>query len=149
MIGLKVRFFFQQRLVFCGVFVFKLCTVFRVFDLVFYFFFFRLLDFILWIVYFGMYVQGNVKFVFSVRRIVVYEYYNSQIFDYDIVLLQFSIVWFEILKQFIQLICIFFVGQKVRSGEKCWVIGWGRRYEVGVCLSERLCFFFLDDVNLC
>lgn len=86
-----------------------------------------------------MYVQGNAKFVSPVRRIVVHEYYNSQTFDYDIALLQLSVAWPETLKQLIQPICIPPAGQKVRSGEKCWVTGWGRRHEAGVCMGERPC----------
>ena len=80
-----------------------------------------------------MYVQGNAKFISPVKRIVVHEYYNSQTFDYDIALLQLSTAWPETLKQLIQPICIPPAGQKVRSGEKCWVTGWGRRHEAGVC----------------
>ncbi|XP_070948535.1 transmembrane protease serine 7 isoform X4 [Macaca nemestrina] len=89
----------------------------------------RLSDPTPWTAHFGMYVQGNAKFVSPVRRIVVHEYYNSQTFDYDIALLQLSIAWPETLKQLIQPICIPPAGQRVRSGEKCWVTGWGRRHE--------------------
>lgn len=97
----------------------------------------RLSDPTPWTAHLGMYVQGNAKFVSPVRRIVVHEYYNSQTFDYDIALLQLSVAWPETLKQLIQPICIPPAGQKVRSGEKCWVTGWGRRHEAGVCVSER------------
>lgn len=96
----------------------------------------RLSDPTPWTAHLGMYVQGNAKFVSPVRRIVVHEYYNSQTFDYDIALLQLSVAWPETLKQLIQPICIPPAGQKVRSGEKCWVTGWGRRHEAGVCASE-------------
>ncbi|XP_026960325.1 transmembrane protease serine 7 isoform X2 [Sagmatias obliquidens] len=89
----------------------------------------RLSDPTPWTAHLGMYVQGNAKFVSPVRRIVVHEYYNSQTFDYDIALLQLSVAWPETLKQLIQPICIPPAGQKVRSGEKCWVTGWGRRHE--------------------
>ncbi|XP_006521980.1 transmembrane protease serine 7 isoform X5 [Mus musculus] len=89
----------------------------------------RLSDPTPWTAHLGMYVQGNAKFISPVRRIVVHEYYNSQTFDYDIALLQLSIAWPETLKQLIQPICIPPAGQKVRSGEKCWVTGWGRRHE--------------------
>uniref|UniRef100_A0A2K5LPI2 Transmembrane protease serine 7 n=1 Tax=Cercocebus atys TaxID=9531 RepID=A0A2K5LPI2_CERAT len=89
----------------------------------------RLSDPTPWTAHLGMYVQGNAKFVSPVRRIVVHEYYNSQTFDYDIALLQLSIAWPETLKQLIQPICIPPAGQRVRSGEKCWVTGWGRRHE--------------------
>ncbi|XP_059133384.1 transmembrane protease serine 7 isoform X1 [Peromyscus eremicus] len=89
----------------------------------------RLSDPTPWTAHLGMYVQGNAKFVSPVRRIVVHEYYNSQTFDYDIALLQLSTAWPETLKQLIQPICIPPAGQKVRSGEKCWVTGWGRRHE--------------------
>ncbi|VTJ72899.1 Hypothetical predicted protein, partial [Marmota monax] len=89
----------------------------------------RLSDPTPWTAHLGMYVQGNAKFISPLRRIVVHEYYNSQTFDYDIALLQLSVAWPETLKQLIQPICIPHVGQKVRSGEKCWVTGWGRRHE--------------------
>ncbi|ELW59996.1 Transmembrane protease serine 7 [Tupaia chinensis] len=89
----------------------------------------RLSDPTPWTAHLGMYVQGNAKFVSPVRRIVVHEYYNSQTFDYDIALLQLSVAWPENLKQLIQPICIPPAGQKVHSGEKCWVTGWGRRHE--------------------
>nr|XP_040126515.1 transmembrane protease serine 7 [Ictidomys tridecemlineatus] len=89
----------------------------------------RLSDPTPWTAHLGMYVQGNAKFISPLRRIVVHEYYNSQTFDYDIALLQLSVAWPETLKQLIQPICIPPVGQKVRSGEKCWVTGWGRRHE--------------------
>ncbi|XP_033611825.1 transmembrane protease serine 7 isoform X1 [Fukomys damarensis] len=91
----------------------------------------RLSDPTPWTAHLGMYVQGNAKFVSPVRRIVVHEYYNSQTFDYDIALLQLSIAWPETLKQLIQPICIPPAGQKVHSGEKCWVTGWGQRHEAG------------------
>nr|XP_005902294.1 PREDICTED: transmembrane protease serine 7 [Bos mutus] len=89
----------------------------------------RLSDPTPWTAHLGMNVQGNAKFISPVRRIVVHEYYNSQTFDYDIALLQLSVAWPETLKQLIQPICIPPAGQKVRSGEKCWVTGWGRRHE--------------------
>ncbi|KAF5923945.1 hypothetical protein HPG69_010376, partial [Diceros bicornis minor] len=89
----------------------------------------RLSDPTPWTAHLGMYVQGNAKFISPLRRIVVHEYYNSQTFDYDIALLQLSITWPETLKQLIQPICIPPAGQKVHSGEKCWVTGWGRRQE--------------------
>lgn len=92
----------------------------------------RLSDPTPWTAHLGMYVQGNAKFVSPVKRIVVHEYYNSQTFDYDIALLELSTAWPETLKQLIQPICIPPAGQKVRSGEKCWVTGWGRRHEAGV-----------------
>ncbi|KAM9224677.1 LOW QUALITY PROTEIN: transmembrane protease serine 7 [Dugong dugon] len=88
----------------------------------------RLSDPTPWTAHLGMYVQENAKFVSPVRRIVAHEY-NSQTFDYDIALLQLSIAWPETLKQLIQPICIPPSGQKVHSGEKCWVTGWGRRRE--------------------
>ncbi|CAN0417041.1 unnamed protein product [Rangifer tarandus platyrhynchus] len=78
-----------------------------------------------WTAHLGMYVQGNAKLVSPVRRIVVHEHYNSQIFDYDIALLQLSVAWPEAPKQLVQPVCIPPAGQKVRSGEKCWVTGWG------------------------
>lgn len=149
MTGLKVRPPFQQRSALCGVLVSKPCTVLRAFDLVLHSLSSRLSDPTPWTAHLGMYVQGNAKFVSPVRRIVVHEYYNSQTFDYDIALLQLSIAWPETLKQLIQPICIPPAGQKVRSGEKCWVTGWGRRHEAGVCLSERSCPSPPDDVNLC
>ncbi|MBZ3875197.1 Transmembrane protease serine 7 [Sciurus carolinensis] len=89
----------------------------------------RLSDPTPWTAHLGMHVQGNAKFISPVRRIVVHEYYNSQTFDYDIALLQLSVTWPETLKQLIQPICIPPAGQKVRSGDKCWVTGWGRRHE--------------------
>ncbi|KAF4026041.1 hypothetical protein G4228_018013 [Cervus hanglu yarkandensis] len=92
----------------------------------------RLSDPTPWTTHLGMYVQGNAKFVSPVRRIVVHECYNSQTFDYDVALLQLSVAWPEALKQLIQPICIPPAGQKVRSGEKCWVTGWGRRHEADV-----------------
>ncbi|XP_074090068.1 transmembrane protease serine 7 [Macrotis lagotis] len=82
-----------------------------------------------WTAHLGMYIQGNAKFVSPVRRIVVHEYYNSQTFDYDIALLQLSTAWPETMKQLIQPICIPPFGQKIHSGEKCWITGWGRRNE--------------------
>lgn len=99
----------------------------------------RLSDPTPWTAHLGMYVQGNAKFISPVRRIVVHEYYNSHTFDYDIALLQLSVAWPETLKQLIQPICIPPAGQKVRSGEKCWVTGWGRRHEAGVYTNEWLC----------
>ncbi|CAI9169380.1 unnamed protein product [Rangifer tarandus platyrhynchus] len=78
-----------------------------------------------WTAHLGMYVQGNAKLVSPVRRIVVHEHYNSQTFDYDIALLQLSVAWPEAPKQLVQPVCIPPAGQKVRSGEKCWVTGWG------------------------
>ncbi|KAK2488908.1 LOW QUALITY PROTEIN: hypothetical protein MC885_007854 [Smutsia gigantea] len=105
----------------------------------------RLSDPTPWTAHLGMYVQGNAKFTSPVKRIVVHEYYNSQTFDYDIALLQLSISWPDTLKQLIQPICIPPAGQKVRSGERCWVTGWGRRHEAVLQQAEVELF----DQTLC
>uniref|UniRef100_A0A8C5KC98 Transmembrane protease serine 7 n=1 Tax=Jaculus jaculus TaxID=51337 RepID=A0A8C5KC98_JACJA len=89
----------------------------------------RLSDPTPWTAHLGMHIQGSAKFISPVRRIVVHEYYNSQTFDYDIALLQLSTAWPESLRQSIQAVCVPPAGQKVRSGQKCWVTGWGRRHE--------------------
>uniref|UniRef100_F7F214 Transmembrane serine protease 7 n=1 Tax=Ornithorhynchus anatinus TaxID=9258 RepID=F7F214_ORNAN len=89
----------------------------------------RLLDPRPWLAHLGMYTQGEAKFTSPVRRIVVHEFYDSRTFDYDIALLQLSSTWPAALAQQIQPICIPPLGQRVRSGERCWVTGWGQRHE--------------------
>ncbi|KYO22481.1 transmembrane protease serine 7 isoform D [Alligator mississippiensis] len=53
----------------------------------------RLSDPRAWTAHLGMRTQGKAKFVSSVRRIIVHEYYNSRNYDYDIALLQVSVVY--------------------------------------------------------
>nr|XP_033798801.1 transmembrane protease serine 7 [Geotrypetes seraphini] len=81
-----------------------------------------------WTAHLGMHVQGKAKFVTSIKRIIVHERYSNN-FDYDIALLQLSSSWVDTMKHFIQPICIPPAAQKVSSGSKCWVTGWGRRLE--------------------
>uniref|UniRef100_A0A8D0G9F5 Transmembrane serine protease 7 n=1 Tax=Sphenodon punctatus TaxID=8508 RepID=A0A8D0G9F5_SPHPU len=84
-----------------------------------------------WTAHLGMRVQGNAKFVSTVRRIVVHEYYNSRNYDYDIALLQLSTPWPDTLRRVIHPICVPPLVHKARSGEKCWVTGWGQKQETG------------------
>ncbi|XP_025070044.1 transmembrane protease serine 7 [Alligator sinensis] len=89
----------------------------------------RLSDPRAWTAHLGMRTQGKAKFVSSVRRIIVHEYYNSRNYDYDIALLQLSIPWPDTMRHVIQPICIPPLSHKAHGGEKCWVTGWGQRQE--------------------
>ncbi|XP_051483463.1 transmembrane protease serine 7 isoform X3 [Apus apus] len=82
-----------------------------------------------WRAHLGMQTQGRAKFVSAVRRIVVHEYYNSRNYDYDIALLQLSKPWPDTMSHVIQPICVPPFSHKVRSGDKCWITGWGQRQE--------------------
>lgn len=91
----------------------------------------RLADPRAWRAHLGMRIQGRAKFVSAVRRIIVHEYYNSRNYDYDIALLQLSKPWPDTMSHVIQPICVPPFSHKVRSGEKCWITGWGQKQEVG------------------
>ncbi|OXB69929.1 UNVERIFIED_CONTAM: hypothetical protein H355_004793, partial [Colinus virginianus] len=82
-----------------------------------------------WRAYLGMRIQGSAKFVSAVRRIIVHEYYNSRNYDYDIALLQLSKPWPDTMSHVIQPICVPPLSHKVRSGDKCWITGWGQKQE--------------------
>lgn len=78
-----------------------------------------------------MQMQGRAKFVSAVRRIIVHEYYNSRNYDYDIALLQLSTPWPDTMSHLIQPICLPPSSHKARSGDKCWITGWGQKQEAG------------------
>ncbi|XP_058041189.1 transmembrane protease serine 7 [Ahaetulla prasina] len=89
----------------------------------------RLSDPRIWTVYLGMHTQGKAKFVSTLKRIIVHEYYNSQNYDYDIALLQLSTPWLETMRWSVGPICIPPTMHNVHTGEKCWVTGWGQKQE--------------------
>lgn len=91
----------------------------------------RLADPRAWRAHLGMQTQGHAKFVSAVRRIIVHEYYNSRNYDYDIALLQLSKPWPDTMSHVIQPICVPPFSHKVRSGDKCWITGWGQKWEMG------------------
>ncbi|XP_058280226.1 transmembrane protease serine 7 isoform X5 [Hirundo rustica] len=82
-----------------------------------------------WRAHLGMQTQGRARFVSAVRRIVVHEYYNSRNYDYDIALLQLSTPWPDTMSRLIQPICLPPSSHKARSGDKCWITGWGQKQE--------------------
>ncbi|XP_068764757.1 transmembrane protease serine 7 isoform X1 [Struthio camelus] len=82
-----------------------------------------------WHAHLGMRTQGRAKLVSAVRRIVVHEYYNSRNYDYDIALLQLSKPWPEAMSHAIQPVCLPPSSRRVRSGDRCWVTGWGQKQE--------------------
>ncbi|KAA0704542.1 Transmembrane protease serine 7 [Triplophysa tibetana] len=82
-----------------------------------------------WMAHMGMLTQGSAKHVAEIRRIVVHEYYNARIFDYDIALLQLKKAWPISLEQYIQPICLPAPSQTFSEGHRCWVTGWGYRSE--------------------
>ncbi|XP_062479958.1 transmembrane protease serine 7 isoform X3 [Pezoporus occidentalis] len=82
-----------------------------------------------WSAHLGMQTQGHAKFVSAVRRIVVHEYYNSRNYDYDIALLQLSKPWPDTMSHVIQPICVPPFSHVARSGDKCWITGWGQKQE--------------------
>ncbi|XP_041887458.1 transmembrane protease serine 7 isoform X4 [Corvus kubaryi] len=82
-----------------------------------------------WRAHLGMQMQGRAKFVSAVRRIIVHEYYNSRNYDYDIALLQLSTPWPDTMSHLIQPICLPPSSHKARSGDKCWITGWGQKQE--------------------
>nr|XP_054483834.1 transmembrane protease serine 7 [Agelaius phoeniceus] len=82
-----------------------------------------------WRAHLGMQMQGRAKFVSAVRRIVVHEYYNSRNYDYDIALLQLSTPWPDTMGHLIHPICLPPYSHKARSGDKCWITGWGQKQE--------------------
>uniref|UniRef100_A0A8C5SP62 Transmembrane serine protease 7 n=1 Tax=Laticauda laticaudata TaxID=8630 RepID=A0A8C5SP62_LATLA len=69
------------------------------------------------------------KFVSTLKRIIVHEYYNSQNYDYDIALLQLSTPWLETMRWSVGPICLPPTMHNVYTGEKCWVTGWGQKQE--------------------
>ncbi|XP_061206609.1 transmembrane protease serine 7 isoform X2 [Neopsephotus bourkii] len=82
-----------------------------------------------WSAHLGMQTQGHAKFVSAVRRIIVHEYYNSRNYDYDIALLQLSKPWPDTMSHVIQPICVPPFSHIARSGDKCWITGWGQKQE--------------------
>ncbi|XP_042298903.1 transmembrane protease serine 7-like [Sceloporus undulatus] len=89
----------------------------------------RLSDPRIWTAHMGMRIQGKAKFVSTLRRIIIHEYYNSQNYDYDIALLQLSTPWADTMRSLIQPICLPPATFRVYPGEKCWVTGWGQKQE--------------------
>uniref|UniRef100_A0A8B9Z537 Transmembrane serine protease 7 n=1 Tax=Buteo japonicus TaxID=224669 RepID=A0A8B9Z537_9AVES len=98
----------------------------------------RLADPRAWRAHLGMQTQGRAKFVSAVRRIIVHEYYNSRNYDYDIALLQLSKPWPDTMSHVIQPICMPPFSHKVRSGDKCWITGWGQKQEAGEFYSSTI-----------
>ncbi|KAJ7402115.1 suppressor of tumorigenicity 14 protein-like protein [Pitangus sulphuratus] len=82
-----------------------------------------------------MQMQGRARFVSAVRRIIVHEYYNSRNYDYDIALLQLSKPWPDAMSHVIQPVCVPPFSHKVRSGDKCWITGWGQKQETAPAFS--------------
>ncbi|OWK54008.1 Transmembrane protease serine 7 [Lonchura striata] len=82
-----------------------------------------------WRAHLGMRRQGRAALVAAVRRIVVHELYNSRNYDYDIALLQLSAPWPDTMGHLIQPICLPPSSQRARSGDKCWITGWGQKQE--------------------
>ncbi|XP_065114292.1 transmembrane protease serine 7 [Paramisgurnus dabryanus] len=82
-----------------------------------------------WMAHLGMLNQGSAKHVAEIRRIVVHEYYNARIFDYDIALVQLKKAWPVSLEQYVQPICLPAPSQTFSEGHRCWVTGWGYRSE--------------------
>ncbi|XP_072850055.2 transmembrane protease serine 7 isoform X2 [Pogona vitticeps] len=89
----------------------------------------RLSDPRIWTAHLGMQIQGKAKFVSTLRRIIIHEYYNSRNYDYDIALLQLSTPWLDTMRGIIQPICVPPTMHRVHPGEKCWVTGWGQKQE--------------------
>ncbi|KAJ6662723.1 hypothetical protein lerEdw1_011363, partial [Lerista edwardsae] len=89
----------------------------------------RLSDPRIWTAHLGIRTQGKAKFISTVRRIIVHEYYNSRNYDYDIALLQLSSPWLDTMRWLIQPICVPPTTHRVHTGEKCWVTGWGQKRE--------------------
>ncbi|KAK9402253.1 TMPRSS7: Transmembrane protease serine 7 [Crotalus adamanteus] len=89
----------------------------------------RLSDPRIWTAYLGMQTRGKAKFVSTLKRIIVHEYYNSQNYDYDIALLQLSTPWLETMRWSVGPICLPPIMHNVYPGEKCWVTGWGQKQE--------------------
>ncbi|KAJ7320381.1 hypothetical protein JRQ81_019892 [Phrynocephalus forsythii] len=89
----------------------------------------RLSDPRIWTAHLGMRTQGKAKFISTLRRIIIHEYYNSRNYDYDIALLQLSMPWLDTMQGLIQPICVPPTMHRVHPGEKCWVTGWGQTQE--------------------
>ncbi|XP_034269275.1 transmembrane protease serine 7 isoform X2 [Pantherophis guttatus] len=89
----------------------------------------RLSDPRIWTAHLGMHRKGKAKFVSTLKRIIVHEYYNSQNYDYDIALLQLSTPWLETMRWSVGPICLPPTIHNVHPGEKCWVTGWGQKQE--------------------
>uniref|UniRef100_A0A8D0B6Z0 Transmembrane protease serine 7 n=1 Tax=Salvator merianae TaxID=96440 RepID=A0A8D0B6Z0_SALMN len=98
----------------------------------------RLSDPRIWTAHLGMRTQGKAKFVSTIKRIIVHEYYNSRNYDYDIALLQLSTPWHDTMKWLIQPICLPPATHRVHTGEKCWVTGWGQKQETDDEISAVL-----------
>uniref|UniRef100_A0A8U8AWT7 Uncharacterized protein n=1 Tax=Geospiza parvula TaxID=87175 RepID=A0A8U8AWT7_GEOPR len=101
-----------------------------------------------WRAHLGMQMQGRAKFVAAVPRIVVHEYYNSRNYDYDIALLQLSTPWPDTMAHLIQPICLPPSSHKARSGDKCWITGWGQKQEAGSAVLQKAEIEIIDQ-TLC
>lgn len=91
----------------------------------------RLSDPRYWRAHLGMLTQGHAKYVVEIQRIVVHEYYNSQMFDYDIALLQLKKPWPPSLSPLVQPVCLPSSSHTVTDSHRCVVTGWGYRTEDG------------------
>uniref|UniRef100_A0A3Q2VVJ8 Transmembrane serine protease 7 n=1 Tax=Haplochromis burtoni TaxID=8153 RepID=A0A3Q2VVJ8_HAPBU len=76
-----------------------------------------------------MLTQGSAKYVVEIQRIVVHEYYNAQMFDYDIALLQLKKPWPPSLSPLVQPVCLPSSSHTVTDSHRCVVTGWGYRTE--------------------
>lgn len=102
-----------------------------------------------------MLTQGSAKYVVEIQRIVVHEYYNAQMFDYDIALLQLKKPWPPSLSPLVQPVCLPPSSHTVTDSHRCVVTGWGYRTEDGKYkqslrsfTSVHLLFFVSVYLNL-
>lgn len=110
----------------------------------------RLSDPRYWRAHLGMLTQGSAKYVVEIQRIVVHEYYNAQMFDYDIALLQLKKPWPPSLSPLVQPVCLPPSSHTVTDSHRCVVTGWGYRTEDGkykqslrIFTSVHLLFLYL------
>uniref|UniRef100_A0A8C9NXU8 Transmembrane serine protease 7 n=1 Tax=Serinus canaria TaxID=9135 RepID=A0A8C9NXU8_SERCA len=75
-------------------------------------------------------------------------YYNSRNYDYDIALLQLSTPWPDTMGHLIQPICLPPSSHKARSGDKCWITGWGQKQEAGSAVLQKAEIEIIDQ-TLC
>ncbi|XP_028289996.1 transmembrane protease serine 7 isoform X2 [Gouania willdenowi] len=98
----------------------------------------RLSDPRYWTAHLGMLTQGSAKYTADIQRIVVHEYYNAHMFDYDIALLQLKKPWPPSLSPLVHPVCLPPSSHTVTSSHRCFVTGWGYRSEEDKVLPSVL-----------
>ncbi|XP_019750472.1 transmembrane protease serine 7 [Hippocampus comes] len=91
-----------------------------------------------WRAHLGALTQGSAGHVAEIQRIVVHEYYDARTLDYDVALLRLKRAWPPSLGPLVQPVCLPAASHAVTARHRCWVTGWGHRFEEDKSLPSVL-----------